>query len=172
MLRGIACSLTPLLVKLFNLSITSCFLPSSWKTSRVVPIPKGSCTSPSPSNYRPILLLSITSKLLEKIIYSSIATFLDSSYPLAASQWGFLPGRQVLGRSTTHALFSAMHDWLSSMEDGHEIGAVFFDLTKSFDSVPHRQLISKLRAIGLHHQSTLGYGHPHMTNWYSQQFTQ
>ena len=35
------------------------------------------------------------------------------------------------------------------MEDGHEMGAVFFDLTKAFDSVPHRQLISKLRAIGL-----------------------
>ena len=144
MLRGVACGLTPVLVKLFNLSITSCSLPSSWKTSRVVPIPKGSCTSPSPSNYRPISLLSITSKLLEKIIYSRITTFLDSSYPLAANQWGFLPGR-----STTHALLSAVHDWLSSMEDGHEMGAVFFDLTKAFDSVPHRQLISKLRAIGL-----------------------
>ncbi len=36
------------------------------------------------------------------------------------------------------------------MEDGHEMGAVFFDLTKAFDSVPHRKLISKLRAIGLY----------------------
>ena len=35
------------------------------------------------------------------------------------------------------------------MEDGHEMGAVFFDLTKAFDSVPHRQLILKLRVIGL-----------------------
>ena len=35
------------------------------------------------------------------------------------------------------------------MKDGHEMGAVFFDVTKAFDSVPHRQLISKLRAIGL-----------------------
>ncbi len=46
-------------------------------------------------------------------------------------------------------MLSAAHDWLSGMEDGHEMGAVFFDLTKAFDSVPHRQLISKLRAIGL-----------------------
>lgn len=88
--------------------------------------------------------MSVTSKLLEKIIYSRITTFLDSSYPLAANQWGFLPRR-----STTHALLSAVHDWLGSMEDGHEMGAVFFDLTKAFDSVPHRQLICKLRAIGL-----------------------
>ena len=126
MLKGVACSLTPVLVKLFNLSITSCSLPFSWKTSRVVPIPKGSSTNSNPSNYRPISLLSITSKLLEKIIYYRIATFLDSSYPLAANQWGFLPGR-----STTHTLLSAVHDWLSSMEDGHEMGAVFFDLTKN-----------------------------------------
>ena len=35
------------------------------------------------------------------------------------------------------------------MEDGHEMGAVFFDLTKAFDSIPHRQLISKFRDIGL-----------------------
>ena len=35
------------------------------------------------------------------------------------------------------------------MEDGHKMGAIFFDLTKAFDSEPHRQLISKLRAIGL-----------------------
>lgn len=34
------------------------------------------------------------------------------------------------------------------MEEGHETGAVFFDLTKAFDSVPHSQLISKLKAIG------------------------
>ena len=35
------------------------------------------------------------------------------------------------------------------MEESHETGAVFFDLTKAFDSVPHRQLISKLKTIGL-----------------------
>ena len=61
-----------------------------------------------------------------------------TSYPLSANQWGFLPGR-----STTHTLLSAVHDWLSSMEDGHEIGAVFFDLTKAFDSVSHRQLANQ-----------------------------
>ena len=134
MLKGVACSLTPVLTRLFNLSITTCFVPSSWKFYRIVPIPKGSSTSQSPSNYRPISLLSITSKLLERIIYCRIAAFLESSHPLAANQWRFLPGR-----STTHALLSAVHDWLSSMEEGHEMGAVFFDLTKAFDSVPHRQ---------------------------------
>lgn len=48
------------------------------------------------------------------------------------------------------------------MEDGHEIGAVFFDLTKAFDSVPHRKLISKLRAIGLD---------KYLVNWISNYLT-
>ena len=60
------------------------------------------------------------------------------------NQWGFLPGR-----STTSAILSAMHDWFTLLEEGKEISAVFFDLTKAFDSVPHRQLIAKLEAIGL-----------------------
>ena len=63
---------------------------------------------------------------------------------MASNQWGFMPGR-----STTHALLSAVQDWLDEMEKGHEIATIFFDLTKAFDSVPHRQLITKLEVIGL-----------------------
>ena len=91
-----------------------------------------------------ISLLSITSKLLEKIIHHRITSYLETSYPVASNQWGFLSGR-----STTHALMSAVHDWLTEMEKGNEVAAVFFDLTKAFDSVPHRHLINKLETIGL-----------------------
>ena len=60
------------------------------------------------------------------------------------NQWGFLPGR-----STTSAILSATHDWFTLLEKGKEISPVFFDLNKAFDSVPHRQLVAKLEAIGL-----------------------
>ena len=144
MLKGVASSLAPVLVQIFNLSILDAKVPSQWKFSRVVPIPKGSSTNPSPSNFRPISLLSITSKLLEKVIHSRVMSYLEESSPIATNQWGFLPGR-----STTHALLSAVHHWMSEMEDGNEVGAVFFDLTKAFDSVPHRQLLTKLETVGL-----------------------
>ena len=71
-------------------------------------------------------------------------SYLKVSSPIASNQWGFLPGR-----STTHALLSAVHHWMREMEDGNEVVAVFFDLTKAFDSVPHRQLVTKLETIGL-----------------------
>ena len=76
---------------------------------------------------------------------------------MAPNQWGFMPGR-----STTHALLSAVQDWLDEMEKGHEIATIFFDLTKAFDSVPHRQLIAKLEAIGLNE---------HLISWITDYLT-
>ena len=155
MLKGVAGSVTPVLVHLFNLSISNATVPSTWKASRIVPIPKDSTQNPTPSNFRPISLLSVTSKLLERVIYSRIQSFVETTHPVAANQWGFLPGK-----STTHVLVYAVHviDWLSTFEQGHEIGAVFFDLTKAFDKVPHKQLVSKLKEIGLNN---------HLMSWIS-----
>jgi len=64
MLKGTVDSIVPSLTKLFNISIKTGQFPQCWKESSIVPIPKGGDHS-KPGNYRPISLLSITSKLLE-----------------------------------------------------------------------------------------------------------
>jgi len=64
MLKGTALSITPVLMQLFDMSIQSGIFPGKWKLSSVVPIPKGGDCS-NPSNYRPISLLSVVSKMLE-----------------------------------------------------------------------------------------------------------
>ena len=64
MLKSIAHSIVSSVTTLFNMSIASGTVPSGWKTSAVVPIPKGS-DSTNVSNYRPISLLSILSTLPE-----------------------------------------------------------------------------------------------------------
>ena len=51
-------------------------------------------------------------------------------------------------KSTVHALLSATDDRLKSLETGADIGAVFFNLTKAFDAVPHRAQLEKLTSIG------------------------
>ena len=142
MLRGTAVAAVTSLSKLFNKSLTSGKFPQAWKMARVVPVPKAGDTS-SVSNYRPISILSVVSKLLEKHIHRLLFDHLCNKYPLSSRQWGFLPGR-----SATSALLSVTHDWLEQLEQGKEVCSIFFDLRKAFDSVPHCLLLQKLCEIG------------------------
>lgn len=144
MLKKTASSIYPVLTNLFNHSIQSGQVPTAWKCSSVVPIPKGIEDLSSPKNYRPISLLSIISKILERLIHSKVLKHLQDSNILSNSQWGFSAGKSTVG-----ALLAATNDWLDILERGMDIGAVFFDITKAFDSVPHRLLIKKLHDSGL-----------------------
>ena len=141
MLKGTAHSITPVLTRLFNMSIESGIFPDKWKLSSVVPIPKGGDHS-NPSNYRPISLLSVISKMLERHVYYLITEHLSSVHPLANTQWGFQSGK-----STVSALLTTTHDWFVKLEAGKEVCSVFFDLQKAFDSVPHRELVEKLSKL-------------------------
>ena len=67
MLKYMALSIVPSITRLFNLSIKSGTVPSIWKTAAVVPIPKGNHDHSSISNYRPISLLPILSKLFNRM---------------------------------------------------------------------------------------------------------
>ena len=89
MLKMTASSITHVLTKLFNLSIATDTVPTAWKTSTIVPVPKCSANTSYPSNYRPISLLSICDKMLEWHISHLLISFLASSCPLSSSQWGF-----------------------------------------------------------------------------------
>ena len=141
MLKATAVSVIPSITKLFNLSLASGTSPDSWKLARIVPIPKASDPS-SPTNYRPVSILSIVSKLLERHIHQLIFQYLCVNYPISERQWGFLPGR-----SASSALLSVTHDWFNHLEKGNEVCSVFFDLKKAFDSVPHCLLLHKLSEI-------------------------
>ena len=152
MLKATAASIAPSVTALFNLSLRTGRIPQQWK-SRVVPIPKVSAPK-SPDNYRPISLLSILSKVLERHVYNLIATHLEAN-PLSDFQWGFR-----LGRSTVSALLTVVDEWLRVLEDGKEICAIFFDYRKAFDSVPHRPLMEKLFSLNLN---------PYLTCWISYQ---
>ena len=111
--------------------------------SHVVPIPKSEEYT-SPSNYRPISLLSILSKVLEHHVHYIISEHLSLTNPLAANQWGFRARR-----STTLALLNVTNDWMHNLDSELETCAVFFDFRKAFDSVPHCKLISKLQSFQL-----------------------
>ena len=137
-------SIAPSISKLFNLSLTTGTIPSPWKKSLVVPIPKSQELS-NPSSYCPVSLLPILSKVLERHIFMIVMDHLQHNHPLSAFQWGFLEGR-----STVTALLHLTDQWFQALEVGHDVCAVFFDFRKAFDSVPHLPLMAKLCSLDLH----------------------
>ena len=117
MLKKTALSITPTVTKLFNLLMYPLLLENYQASGKlhVFPIPKSGDNS-NPSNYRPISLLSILSKLLEKHIVNLLTEHLKSHAPLSQQQWGF-----TKGKSSTGALLAALDSWHRSLEAGNDI---------------------------------------------------
>ena len=96
------------------------------------------------SNYRPISLFPILSKLLEEHVHNLISNHLSIHHTIALQQWGFQPKK-----SSVSALIDVVYNWSRAINRGSEVYAVFFDLQKAFDSVPHKSLTDILRSIDL-----------------------
>ncbi len=96
----------------------------------------------NPSDYRPISLLSIVSKLLERHLADILIDHYSSI--LSPYQWGF-----TKGKSTSSALVRAIDTWHKLLNKGAEICTVFFDYRKAFDTVPHTLLLQKLETDGV-----------------------
>ena len=97
-----------------------------------------------PSNYRPIALLPILSKLLEHIVHEQVSTHLRYINYFNEAQSGFRKGH-----STTTCLVSFLSNIFDNIENGVVSGVLFLDLKKAFDSVDHCMMEQKLEAAGL-----------------------
>ena len=144
LLKSTAVSISFPLSQIFNCSIIFGTFPKAWKSSIIVPIPKTSPPSASPSDYRPISFLSIVSKLLEKLIANILLDHLFTNNLIPPNHFGFLPSR-----STTDALTSVSHSILSSLDSSSSVCGVFLDIRKAFDSISHPALLQKLYSIDL-----------------------
>jgi hypothetical protein len=132
------------LTHLFACSISSCSLPEKWKQAVIVPIPKVS--NPSVSDFRPISLLSIPSKMLETTILSSVKKALISTF--GNNQYGFRPG------SSTLDAHLAIHDEVTRQLDCAKtsgVAMIAMDLSKAFDRLSHNSLLHTLTGSGLPH---------------------
>ena len=84
------------------------------------------------------------SKILERHIFNYLYDFCSYHNLLSNNQFGFCPGF-----STETALLSNVNSWFSSLDFNKALCAVFFDLTKAFDSVPHRPLLDSLSSLNI-----------------------
>ena len=128
---------------LFNLSLSTSVFPEDWKSATIVPLYKGGPTS-EVGNYRPVSLLPLPGKLLEKVVHSSMAGYLEGHELLTDAQNGFRRNR-----STVSGIAGFTDDVLRNMNDAKVSLATFIDLRKAFDTVNHVVLSKKLEHMGV-----------------------
>ena len=130
------------LCKLLNLSISTNSFPSHWKIAKVTPLHKWGARNDI-NNYRPISVLPILSKILEKHVASSLSVFLRDNNLLYELQSAFRSGH-----STETALIRLTDQILKNMDNDEVTGLVFIDFRKAFDVIDHELLLKKLSIYG------------------------
>ena len=122
--------------------MTGVFL-SVLNTAKVVPVFKKD-SKLDYSNYCPISLLSNIEKILEKLMYKRLYTFLNNNHTIYNLQFRF---RQQY--STSCALINITENIRKALDDGNMGCGVFVDLQKAFDTVDHQILLAKLNHYGI-----------------------
>ena len=141
LLKHCALPLCQPLLDLFSLSLSQNYIPLEWRTHLIKPIWK-SGNKNSVENYRPIYLLCITSKVLEKIIYNHLIHFAVKS--VSTTQFGFLHSR-----SSLQQLLILFNNVVNPLQKGHQTDVAYLDFSKAFDSVAHNELLYKLWSFGI-----------------------
>ena len=142
-LKRLAGALAPNITTIYNSSIHNNIVPNSWKMAEVKAIYKQKGSKSDPDNYRPISVLPILGRTLEKLVATQLYAYCDTHNILPLEQFGFRRHS-----SCEMALFAATDSWMKSVDRGSFAGALLVDLSKAFDTVPHQLLLSELRDIG------------------------
>lgn len=142
--KKIAVVLAPKLAIVFRLLLKSGSFPLCWRKASITPIPKGATASSSPSEYRPISITPILSKIFERVLARRLSSYCNHLDFIPKSQFGF---RKGLG--TCDALLTLSHDLQSSLDKGYESRVVAIDFSSAFDLVNHKALLYKLQLMGI-----------------------
>ena len=139
-LKLAASALLQPLCRLVNTSITMKAFPRVWKTARVQPLHKGDDPCDR-NNYRPISILPVLSKVVEKHVHASFYNYLRTNNLLYKYQPGFRAKY-----STETALIRLVDQLMFNADENMVTSAVFIDYRKAFDTVKHHVLLRKLEA--------------------------
>ena len=125
------------LTLLFNSSMETSQFPDAWKIARIVSVFKDE-DKEIKSNYRPISILPVTSRLCEKLIADQLYQYMNENSLISPDQVGFLQHD-----STATCLLTNTDEWYKGFDLGKLVGLVFIDLKKAFDTVDNQIFLEK-----------------------------
>ena len=128
---------------IFKQCIETGFFPSEWKKANIVPIHKKG-DKQTLENYRPVSLLPICGKILERLMFNEMFNFSIENKLISSNQSDFKPGDSCINQ-----LLSITHEIYKSFDVGLEVRSVFLDISKAFDKVWHDGIIYKLTQNGV-----------------------
>ena len=136
LLKETANQMAPSLTMLFNKSLRLGIFPGDWKLANIVPIFKKGKRD-FVENYRPISLLPVISKVLERCVLTGLRDHI--SHLISREQHGFLSGRSCVTQLT-----SVLHYIGGKLDGGKQIDIIYLDMSKAFFKVDHTKLLGRL----------------------------
>ena len=132
----------PAVTHILNLSLIQSTFPSKWKISKICPLHKGGDKN-EPKQFRPVALLPIMGRLLEKIVCDQVMKYLQENDLFHSQNHGYRKGHGI-----TSAVIEAQLAALDAIEDGEIVGMVTLDQSAAFDVVDHFILKEKMKLYG------------------------
>ena len=146
----------------FNSSLSLGVFPLAWKKANITPVYKKKGSKKDPENYRPISILPVLGRLLEKAVAIQLQEHCGLFDIIPVQQFGFRKHSNC-----ELALVAALDTWLGEASCGNFVGALLVDLSKAFDSVSHELLCNDLSDIGCDAFS-LGWFRNYLTSRYQR----
>ena len=143
LIRQTEIELSKPLTHIYQKSLAEGKLPDIWKCANVTAIYKNGDKN-EPCNYRPISLTSVPGKIMERIIRDALVDHMSNNNLFCDEQHGF-----IKGKSCVTQLLEFMEDVTEALDQGCEVDIIYLDFCKSFDKVPHKRLLEKLKGYGI-----------------------
>ena len=142
-LKLVKANIVPAVCHIVNLSIQSNRFPTKWKIAKVIPLYKGKGCKLDPKNYRPVAILPILSKILERAMFLQILGHMDINCYFNPNHHAYRSFH-----STTTAMLQMYDTWLDAVEDGNLAAVCMVDMSAAFDVVDTDILLEKLKLYG------------------------